>query len=331
MYETPSIRWDNPLKDNYSSVSKDIFNTMNTRDNMERKEKIYRLISTLAKIYNEKNPEKITESKINQLVEDLSRFDAETIMDSLILRIMDWINTWEITRDEVLSNLELLLDIDPENFKSIEDLINRHNYLKMIWLDKVKITKNCSEILKENHEHIYELFDNFNILVNNQLLSWLDYWYTWWLVGYLWTDSALKRYHWDVDIYLNVEDLERLKWFIEDHKELGFRFIDNLKNKGTHGHEYMIMYKDNPLHIWLFLFRKKNDTRIERIEYDLSSEWELLETVSWEFPYEVETWEYNTRQYRRESLQSLIEYKKNSTRPKDKYDVKILEKYFSSK
>jgi len=52
-------------------------------------EKVYRLVNALIKIYNEKNSEKITESKVKQVVEDLSKFDTETIMDSLILRIIN--------------------------------------------------------------------------------------------------------------------------------------------------------------------------------------------------------------------------------------------------
>ena len=92
-------------------------------------------------------------------------------MNSLILRIVQWINTGKLSKDDVLKRIDLLLAIDPEHFKTADDIIARYNYLRCIGLDKVQIKKNCSEILKENHEYVYELFDNFNALVNNEELS----------------------------------------------------------------------------------------------------------------------------------------------------------------
>ena len=329
MVETPPTGWNNPPKFNSYSVEEDIFNTMNNMNKIT--EKVYRLVNALIKIYNEKNSEKITESKVKQVVEDLSKFDTETIMDSLILRIINWIDTWMFTREDVLSNIELLLDIDPENFKSIEDVINRYNYLRTIWLDKVKIIKNCSEILKENHENVVEVFDNFNKLIENLKEEWLDYYYTWWLVGYLWTNTDLQRYHGDIDICLNVDDLEKLKNFIQKNWDFWFKFIDNMKNKWEHWHEYMIQYWDNPILIWLFLFKKTEDNKISRVEYDFDWNWEIITTESPMENVEIEDWKFNDTGYKRQSLKSLYDSKKDSYRPKDKYDVKILESYFSNK
>jgi hypothetical protein len=235
------------------------------------------------------------------------------------------------TRKDVLSNIELLLDIDPENFKSIEDVINRYNYLRTIWLDKVKIIKNCSEILKENHENVVEVFDNFNKLIENLKEEWLDYYYTWWLVGYLWTNTDLQRYHGDIDICLNVDDLEKLKNFIQKNWDFWFKFIDNMKNKWEHWHEYMIQYWDNPILIWLFLFKKTEDNKISRVEYDFDWNWEIITTESPMENVEIEDWKFNDTGYKRQSLKSLYDSKKDSYRPKDKYDVKILESYFSNK
>lgn len=331
MPETPPSGCNNHQKFNNNSVKEDIFNTMNTRDSMIKKEKICNLINTLAKIYNERHSEKIAESMINQIVEDLSGFDTETIMDSLILRIVKRIDTWVFTRDEILSNVKLLLEIDPENFKNTEDLINRYNYLKTIWLDTVKITKNCSEILKENHKNVVEVFDNFNKLIENLTKEWLDYYYTWWLVGYLWTNINLQRYHGDIDIYLNVDDLEKLKIFIQKNWNSWFKFIDNIKNKWKHWHEYMIQYWNNPILIGLFLFKKSEEGKISRIEYDFDWNWEVIATESQMKNIEIEDWEFKNTKYKRQSLKSLYDSKKDSSRLKDKYDIRILENYFSNK
>lgn len=323
--------WNTPQNFKKSNIKENLFNTMDLGNNIDKKGKIYRLVNTLIKIYNEKHSEKITESQINQVVEDLSSFDIETIMDSLILKIVNRVNIWKLTRDDVLSNIKLLLDINPENFKSLEDVINRYNYLKTIWLDKVKITKNCSEILKENHENVIEVFDNFNKLVKDLTEEWLDYYYTWWLVGYLWTNTNLQRYHWDIDICINMNDLKKLRAFIQKKSDSWFKFIDNVKDKWERWHEYMIQYWSNPILIWLFLFKRDEDNKISRIEYDFDWSWKIITTESPMENVEIEDWEFNGTKYRRQSLKSLYNSKKDSSRPKDKYDTKILEEYFSKK
>jgi hypothetical protein len=91
MVETPPTGLNNPQKFNNGYVKEDIFNTMNNMN--KTTEKIYKFVNTLVKIYNERNSNKITESQIKQIVEDLSKFDTETIMDSLILKIMNRIDT----------------------------------------------------------------------------------------------------------------------------------------------------------------------------------------------------------------------------------------------
>lgn len=315
--------------DNFSvnnNYNWEILTALNNKNNMneETKQKLQKLINTLTKIYNEKNTQKISRSQVNEIIENLSKLDKETIMDSLILKIIKRINGWELTHDEVLSNIELLFNIDPENYKNVNDIINRYNYLKEIWLDKVPITKNTNEILKENHNNVIEVFDNFNKLIEE--LS-IDYFYTWGLVWYFWTNTELERYHWDIDICLNVDDLEKVKTFLQENKNSWFKFIDNLKNKWEHGHEYMIQYWDNPILIGLFLFKKSD--KISRVEYDLKKNWRIIETESPMDSTEIEDWKFNNTSYKRQSLKSIYDSKKDSSRPKDKHDVKILEEYFS--
>ena len=297
--------------------------TTNEKTNTMLKDKIYTLMKAFAEVYNTRAEDKYTEEDISSFIEKILKFDLETIMNILILKVSQLILEWWLTQMEVAQNADYLLAIDPETFKTVDDIIERYNYLKCIWLNKITIDKNTSEILKENHEHIYELFDNFNLLVSNPELSWIDYWYTWWLVGYFWTGTELIRYHTDLDVFISTNDLVKVKKYIEEHKECGFRFINNLNEKGVHGHEYMLMYKDNPLHIWFFLFRKKNDKEIQRVEYGRNQSWGLTEYVTWVLPYDVEEWVYNNRKYRRQSLASVIEAKCNSNRIKDTFDASI--------
>jgi hypothetical protein len=60
--------------------------------NEETKQKLQKLINTLTKIYNKKNTQKISRSQVNEIIENLSKLDKETIMDSLILKIIKRIN-----------------------------------------------------------------------------------------------------------------------------------------------------------------------------------------------------------------------------------------------
>lgn len=291
------------------------------------KEKLSKLLNILVNIYNSKHKEKINNSQIEELVNQFSKLDNESLMDCLIFRLAKRIKKGIISETDVYENIELILDLYPEKFKTFDDLKARYKYLKGLWLREDNMNENYKEKLKENHKNVIEVFDKFNQLIYDLINNWLDCFYTWWLVWYFWTNTELERYHTDVDIFLNVDDLEKLKTFIENNKDSWFKFIDNLKNKWPNGHEYMIKFWNNSVPIWIFLFKKTKDWKFSRVEYLYNEKWDIVTSETPMGKLETELWTYNNTVYKRQSLKSVYESKKNLRREKDQRDAELIAKY----
>ena len=321
MVNTPS--WPEWPKNKINGVNSDIFDVLQNWN----KEKLSKLLNILVNIYNSKHKEKISNSQIEEIVNEFSKLDDESLMDCLIFRLAKWIKKGVISEKDVYENIELILDLYPEKFKTFDDLKTRYKYLKWLWLREDNMNENYKEKIKENHKNVIEVFDKFNKLIFNLINDWLDCFYTWWLVGYFWTNTELERYHTDIDIYLNIDDLEKLKIFIENNKDSWFKFIDNLKNKWPNGHEYMIKFWDNPVPIWIFLFKKSKNWTTSRIEYYYNEKWDIATEETPIKGLETELWSFNNTTYKRQSLKSIYESKKNSNREKDQHDAKLIAKY----
>lgn len=124
-----------------------------------------------------------------------------------------------------------------------------------------KINNNKSEVINinnqkmslvENHQTVLKIFDAFNNLLKNDF----DYFYTGGLMLFIRNEDNLERYHNDLDIYLNEDQLLDLKQAVDNSDS--FKFISNMYKKTVNGHEYKITYKDFPVSIGIFLFERKN-------------------------------------------------------------------------
>ena len=101
--------------------------------------------------------------------------------------------------------------------------------------------------LTENHKLVLEAFDKFNELIDIKF----DSFYTGGLMGYLAINHELERYHGDLDLYINEEQLLALYSLVQQSED--FEFVSNMDHKEQNGHEFKINYKGTPMSIWLFL------------------------------------------------------------------------------
>ena len=82
--------------------------------------------------------------------------------------------------------------------------------------------------LEENHQTILEIFNAFNGLLKNNF----DCYYTGGLMFFIRNGGTLERYHNDLDIFVNENQLLDLKHIIDESDN--FEFISNMfKNKLT--------------------------------------------------------------------------------------------------
>lgn len=259
-------------------------------------------------------------NRINNIIDRLCNMNVNDAIDNILVSLNNLLQKGIVTQQEIFENLGMVVTLCPNQYPSISDLINRLSWLKNMNMEHPEMP------LTENHILVMEIFDKFNKLLGGRF----DCYYTGGLMGYLATNHKLERYHSDIDLFINEQQLPALKELIEMHPD--FEFISNMDSKGVNGHEYQIVYKNTPISIGLFLFERKPDHSITTKEYyfEKQSDEKVLfvdeHHLSKAYTDLIfsETVRYkNGFHYKMVSLEAIYNLKKNS-RPKDQYDANII-------
>ena len=279
-------------------------------------------IETIKKIvYTFGSKANITDTNVlNGLINELLSMNINDSTDRILVSLNDLVTRKAIADQDVFDNVDMLVKLNPEKYQSAEDLIRRLNWIKEMNMEHPQMP------LTQNHELVIEAFDKFNELIQGKF----DCYYTGGLMGYLATNHELERYHGDLDLFINEEQLITLKELVDSSND--FKFVSNMNHKEINGHEYKITYCDTPMSIGLFLFERKKDMSITTKEYyfenqDVNGELLVNEhhfTPEYtEMCFSNQVREHNGSTYQMMSLESIYNSKKNS-RPKDRYDASII-------
>jgi len=280
-----------------------------------QKEIIAKLVYTFAKKVNNNNQDEL----IN-VINRLCSMDINDSIDAILVSLNDLLNRGLIKQEDIFFNVESILKLNPEKYTSPNDLIKRLNWILAMNMAHPNMS------LAENHQLVIDAFDRFNELIGETF----DCYYTGGLMGYLTTGHELERYHGDLDLLINEQQLILLKKLVDSSPD--FDFVCNMDHKEVHGHEYKIVYKDTKMSIGLFLFERQSDNSITTKEYYFENEninGQLFvdehhfskEYTKLSFSNQVR--EHNGIPYRMMSLENIYNSKKNS-RPKDRYDAQII-------
>ena len=279
-----------------------------------QKEQIKKIVYTFTKLANVND-----ENICNDLINRLCVMNEEDVIDYLVVALSDLSEKGQIKADDIFSNIDLITSLS-EKYSSKEDLMTRLNWLKSMNMTHPQMP------LSENHKLVIEAFDKFNQIIGTNF----DSYYTGGLMGYLATSHPLERYHGDLDLFINEEQLEALYEIVMQSED--FEFISNMDHKEENGHEFKIQYKGTPMSIGLFLFERKSNNEIVIKEYyhlNNNPSEELLvneQHLSPEYAQMIfanDIRNHNGIPYRMQSLESIYNSKKNS-RPKDRYDATII-------
>lgn len=279
-----------------------------------QKEQIKKIVYTFAKLANVND-----ENICNDLINRLSVMNEEDVIDYLVVALSDLVEKGQVKADDIFSNIGLITSLS-EKYSSKDDLMTRLNWLKSMNMTHPQMP------LSENHKLVIEAFDKFNQIIGTNF----DSYYTGGLMGYLATSHPLERYHGDLDLFINEEQLEALYEIVMQSED--FEFISNMDHKEENGHEFKIQYKGTPMSIGLFLFERKPNNEIVIKEYyhlNNNPSEELLvneQHLSPEYAQMIfanDIRNHNGIPYRMQSLESIYNSKKNS-RPKDRYDATII-------
>lgn len=277
-------------------------------------EKLKKIIYTFSELANIKN-----QDTCNNLINHLSTMNEEDVIDYLIVTLSDFVRVGKLKIDDIFSNINIITDLSFK-YPTKESLIERLNWLKSMNMEHSQMP------LSENHKLVLEVFDKFNEIIGINF----DAYYTGGLMGYLAIKHPLERYHGDLDLFINEEQLESLYELVKQSDD--FIFVSNMNDKEENGHEFKIQYKDTPMSIGLFLFERKSDNEIVTKEYfhkNNNQNEELLVNEHHLVPeyaqmiFSDQIRQHNGIPYKMQSLESIYNSKKNS-RPKDRYDASII-------
>lgn len=255
----------------------------------------------------------------DNVINRLLNMNKEDIIDYIVISLNDLVMQGKIKQEDIFNNIELLLSLYPEKYSSIDNLLDRLKFLKSMNMEHPQMP------LSENHKLVLEAFDSFNKIIGTNF----DCYYTGGLMGYLATNHPLERYHGDLDLFINEEQLQSLYELVS--KSDDFEFACNMDTKDETGHEFKINYKETPMSIGLFLFERKIDNSIVIKSYYYKdnnmfvNEHHLSSNYA-NIVFANNIREHNGISYRMQSLESIYNAKKNS-RPKDRYDANVIKDY----
>ena len=283
---------------------------------LTKEEKVRDLITTFAPIVGIDD-----EKAIEDVIKRFSSYNDETIVVEAVKSLARFHQAGMIDIEDVSDNVEKILCIAPDKYSSMEDLIDMLRDLRKKNLDNQQVP------LEENHRQVIEAFYKFNELLENQ---YFDCFYTGGLMGYLITDTLLQRYHGDLDMMFNEEQLRALQKVIEQSKD--FTLETHMDTKDETGHEFAIRYKDSPMSVGLFLFSRDRTGAITNKSYYIDRNTgemkcdEVEHTLAYsEMAYDDSERMYHGHSFTMLSMEDMYISKRGSSRPKDGYDADLIE------
>ena len=196
--------------------------------------------------------------------------------------------------------------------------------------------------LEENHKLVNESLIKFSTLFNQY---GIDYYIVGALPCFIKTGQPLFRYHDDIDIMVNEEDVPKIAEIIELN---GYEFYDDrfpnleryqemMVNKLPH--TVLAQNPNNQFHLGFFCFRREQDNSITMREYSHRIEnnevvVDVLERksdlIGTELRYDNESTEYMGTSFRTSTIENVYNLKSYTKRPKDITDMKKLESFIDN-
>lgn len=286
-------------------------------------EKIESIVFTLARLAN------ASEEEAKKLIDKYS-----TMTDIEIIKDLSILSYRMFSSNEGFYNyaLTLIRSINPKKCPPIEDM---KSILKSMFSNEVE----GNMALEENHNLINETLDNITPLFNE---AGIDYYIVGALPCFIKTGQPLFRYHDDIDIMINEDDMDIAKELME---MCGYEFHDdryptmeryNEMQQNKPPHTVLAQHPDNEFHIGFFCFAREEDKSITMREYSHHIEdgkvvTDVLERKSTPegttLRYDNTPTEYLNTSFRTSTVESVYHLKSITKRPKDVTDMKKLEPF----
>lgn len=271
----------------------------------------------------------VSEEKKQELITKYS-----SLSESEVIKDLSQIVYKVLGSNEELYNysLEVIRNINPQICPPVEEM-----KIRLSRMFSNEVDGNMS--LDENHKLINEELVRFTTLLNQ---AEIDYYIVGALPCFLKTGQQLFRYHDDIDIMVNEEDIPKLAEIIQS---TGYKFHDDrfpslerLKEmeQNKPPHTVLAQNPDNEFHLGFFTFRREQDNSITMREYSHHLEngeviVDVLERqsdpIGTELRYDDNPTEYMGTTFRTSTIESVYAIKEYTRRPKDITDIEKLEPF----
>lgn len=275
----------------------------------------------------------VSEEKKQELITKYS-----SLSESEVIKALSQIVYRVLGSNEELYNysLEVIRNINPQICPPVEEMKSR---LSRMFSNEVD--GNMS--LDENHKLINEELVRFTTLLNQ---AEIDYYIVGALPCFLKTGQQLFRYHDDIDIMVNEEDIPKLAEIIQS---TGYKFHDDrfpslerLKEmeQNKPPHTVLAQNPNNEFHLGFFTFRREQDNSITMREYSHRVEngtvvVDVLERqsdpIGTMLRYDDNPTEYMGTTFRTSTVESVFSLKEYTRRPKDVTDNEHLKPFIDEK
>lgn len=285
--------------------------------------KLKNTIETLCRVVN------VQEDKKQELINKCSN-----LSETEVIKELSQIAYRVLRNNEEMYNccLEVIRNINPGICPSVEEM---KTLLSKMFSNEVE--GNMS--LEENHRLVNESIVKFTTLFNQYAI---DYYIVGALPCFLKTGQQLFRYHDDIDIMINEDDIPKVAEIIQLS---GYEFHDDRfpsleryqeMEQSKPPHTVLAQNPNNEFHLGFFTFKREQDNSITIREYSHRLEEgevvvDVLERqydqIGTELRYDGNPTEYMGATFRTGTIESVYELKGYTRRPKDITDMQKLEPF----
>lgn len=285
--------------------------------------KLQSAIESLSKLVS------IDDSKKSELIDRLSSMDDKSVIKELSTLAY---KTFSTNEEHYSYALTIIKNINPDICPSVDEM---KTILSKMFSNEVE--GNMS--LEGNHKLVSESLIKFTTLFNQ---ASIDYYIVGALPCFLKTGIPLFRYHDDIDIMVNEEDIPRVAKLVE---ESGYEFHDDRFPTIERQHEIerdkpphtvLAQNLENEFHLGFFTFRREQDNSIIVREYSSREEngevvvdvlERKLDPIGTLLRYDDVPTEYKGTSFRTSTVESVYSLKAYTKRPKDITDMQKLDPY----
>lgn len=301
--------------------------------------------------------DKFKDMTLEEIIEEVNKMISKTIQDALTKMLKELVGdaiTDEQLKSKVAEYMKSNNSLDMASFIYIDftkNFANQEDRLfeqlkKHFTFSNEEIIKNAQKIkdenvkvgqmsIEENHELIKNTLPILSLLVENNV----DFYLVGALPAYMITGAEDTRYHDDIDLLLNEEDIPKVKKIVEmygftfeDKRFDSPKYFDKEQNRVRGDHELLAQHNTSEFHLGFFCFERGKEGEVIHKDYFKDEEGNTFvykHNISREesdIAYDDKVHEYEDFRFKMASLESIYRIKKYTQREKDIIDANMIEK-----